>query len=318
MSVDIWNPWHGCTKCSPGCEHCYMYALDAYRGRPEWSDKVFKTNQFKYPLKKTRDGAFKLAPGWRVRTNMTSDTFHPDARPWLPAFWEIIKARPDLTFWLLTKRPENIMASLPPDWDGGYPNVVLAVTVENQDMFDKHWPVFEQVPAARKELCCAPLLSAIDIAPALRSNQISTIMAGGENYDDPRPCDLAWAFDLSRQAREHRVPFCFYESGTKPYLNGFKAFLPRKADQSALAYLLGVNYVPDPAPDFSKTYNLNHCAFCANRMLCNGCMASHGCRNCCTVPAPGGLMDVWAREDWLLANTPPAVSCLLKYFKERG
>lgn len=25
---DIWNPWHGCIKCSEGCEHCYMYFLD--------------------------------------------------------------------------------------------------------------------------------------------------------------------------------------------------------------------------------------------------------------------------------------------------
>lgn len=25
---DIWNPWHGCVKCSEGCENCYMYYLD--------------------------------------------------------------------------------------------------------------------------------------------------------------------------------------------------------------------------------------------------------------------------------------------------
>lgn len=28
---DIWNPWHGCVKCSEGCEHCYMYFLDRMR-----------------------------------------------------------------------------------------------------------------------------------------------------------------------------------------------------------------------------------------------------------------------------------------------
>lgn len=22
---DIWSPWHGCVKCSVGCQHCYMY-----------------------------------------------------------------------------------------------------------------------------------------------------------------------------------------------------------------------------------------------------------------------------------------------------
>ena len=20
---DIWNPWHGCVKCSEGCQNCY-------------------------------------------------------------------------------------------------------------------------------------------------------------------------------------------------------------------------------------------------------------------------------------------------------
>ena len=30
---DIWNPWHGCRKCSEGCAHCYMYYLDGLRGQ---------------------------------------------------------------------------------------------------------------------------------------------------------------------------------------------------------------------------------------------------------------------------------------------
>ena len=28
---DIWNPWHGCVKCSEGCQNCYMYFLDRMR-----------------------------------------------------------------------------------------------------------------------------------------------------------------------------------------------------------------------------------------------------------------------------------------------
>ncbi|MFZ2760737.1 MAG: DUF5131 family protein, partial [Trichococcus flocculiformis] len=30
---DIWNPWHGCKKVSPGCQNCYMFHLDSQRGK---------------------------------------------------------------------------------------------------------------------------------------------------------------------------------------------------------------------------------------------------------------------------------------------
>ena len=28
-----WNPWHGCIKCSEGCQNCYVYFLDRMRGK---------------------------------------------------------------------------------------------------------------------------------------------------------------------------------------------------------------------------------------------------------------------------------------------
>ena len=31
MSKLLWNPWHGCHKCSPGCLNCYVYYLDKIR-----------------------------------------------------------------------------------------------------------------------------------------------------------------------------------------------------------------------------------------------------------------------------------------------
>ena len=55
---DIWNPWHGCIKCSPGCQNCYMYVLDARRGLGYKSGIVLKTNNFDYPLKKDRKGNY--------------------------------------------------------------------------------------------------------------------------------------------------------------------------------------------------------------------------------------------------------------------
>ena len=54
---DIWNPWHGCKKCSEGCQNCYMYYLDRIHGNFE-SDKVVKTENMNYPLSRSRSGKF--------------------------------------------------------------------------------------------------------------------------------------------------------------------------------------------------------------------------------------------------------------------
>lgn len=48
---DIWNPWHGCVKCSEGCQNCYMYFLD--RVRDKSGSDIYKTKSgFDYPLQK--------------------------------------------------------------------------------------------------------------------------------------------------------------------------------------------------------------------------------------------------------------------------
>ncbi|MDE6287246.1 MAG: phage Gp37/Gp68 family protein, partial [Muribaculaceae bacterium] len=44
---DIWNPWHGCTKISEGCRHCYMYFLD--RRRDKDGSDIYRTQSFNYP-----------------------------------------------------------------------------------------------------------------------------------------------------------------------------------------------------------------------------------------------------------------------------
>lgn len=46
-----WNPWHGCTKISPGCYHCYVYRRDSEFGKD--ASLVTKTKAFDLPIKKT-------------------------------------------------------------------------------------------------------------------------------------------------------------------------------------------------------------------------------------------------------------------------
>lgn len=285
---DIWNPWHGCKKYSEGCQNCYMYALDQRRGVERPSDEIYKTRGMDYPLKKDRHRQYKVRPGERLRVNMTSDTFLPEAAQWLPEMWKIIRTRRDVAFWLLTKRVPYIAPNLPPDWGPtGYPNVMLNMTAENQRTFDERWPIFEKIPAQAKGICCAPLLSAIDLTPALASGQIAEISAGGENYDNPRPCDYDWYRSLSEQCAKYDVPFYWYESGTKLIKDGTLYNIWNKPTQGRIAGMSGLCR-PGPRPNLILTsledghvltpeechepmYNPEHCLFCGNKGMCNGC-----------------------------------------------
>lgn len=101
---DIWNPWHGCVKCSEGCRHCYMYFLDGQRGKN--GAEIYRTKTgFRYPLSRDRAGNYKVQSGEQLRVCMTSDFFLEEADPWRREAWEIIDQRRDVVFFLLTKRP---------------------------------------------------------------------------------------------------------------------------------------------------------------------------------------------------------------------
>ncbi len=132
-----WNLWHGCTKYSEGCANCYMYALDKIRKVPERSSVITKTGSFRKPLEKNRSGQYKIPAGYCLRVNMTSDTFLEEADLWRDEMWKMIRSRPDVRFYLSTKRVPRIAENLSDDWGDGYENVELNITCENQQAFDE-------------------------------------------------------------------------------------------------------------------------------------------------------------------------------------
>ena len=97
---DIWNPWHGCIKKSEGCQNCYMMYLDKIHQNKEKG--IFKTAMLEYPLKKNRDGSFKIKSGELIRVCMTSDFFLEEADKWRNNVWKVIKKRSDVIFYILT------------------------------------------------------------------------------------------------------------------------------------------------------------------------------------------------------------------------
>ena len=160
---DIWNPWHGCTKISPGCKYCYVYRQDEMYGADISSSLCRKTGNFNLPLKKKRDGSFKIPEGRIVFTCFTSDFLLEDADPWRGECWEMMRMRQDLMFYFFTKRIDRLEKCLPREWGEGFDNVIIGCTVENRGMSDYRLPIFKSLPIKHKSIIVAPMLEHMDI-----------------------------------------------------------------------------------------------------------------------------------------------------------
>ena len=152
MSVS-WNPWHGCQRVSEGCRECYVYRQDAAWQKD--GGHVVKTTAFSLPVRRSRDGRWKIPAGEMVFTCFTSDFLLAEADVWRREAWEMIRLRRDLHFMFFTKRIDRLSECLPGDWGAGYEHVTIGCTVENQRMADYRLPIFQKLPISHKIIVCA-------------------------------------------------------------------------------------------------------------------------------------------------------------------
>ena len=246
-----WNPWHGCRRYSEGCKFCYMFVLDRAHHVPESSTEIVRTKMFGKPLEMTRKGWYKIPSGYTLRVNMTSDTFLEEADGWRTEMWSIIRRRPDVIFYILTKRVPRIMECLPEDWGEGYENVDLNMTCETQRAFDERWPIFRDIPARHKGIRStsgrlqgknlAPMLSEIDITPALASGQIENVNLGGEGFGGDRPCHYEWIRRVSDDCTKYRVNFTVNAIGSHFVKDGRTYHIDSQQEQARQAYRSGLS-----------------------------------------------------------------------------
>lgn len=233
-----WNPWHGCHKISPGCQHCYVYRMDANYGRD--SSVVTQTAAFRLPVQKKRNGEYKIPPGELVYTCFSSDFFVPDADPWRKEAWEMIAQRRDLHFLMITKRIDRLSICLPEDWGEGYEHVTICCTVENQDRADYRLPIYREAPIRHKIIICEPLLERINLRPYL-GPWVEELVAGGESGNDARPCDFDWILDLRGQCIKEEIPFHFKQTGARLIKDGHMYRIQRQYQHSQ-AEKAGIDY----------------------------------------------------------------------------
>lgn len=238
MSV-IWNLWHGCIKISEGCKNCYVFRRDALYDID--SKNVYKTQNFNLPLKKKRDGSYKILAGEHVWTCFTSDFFIEEADNWREDAWKMIKHRKDLTFSIATKRIDRVLQCLPDDWDLGYDNVRLLCSVENQKQAELRLPAFKQLPFKDKSIICEPLLGSINLIELLKGDWIEQVIVGGESGDYARVCDYDWVLEIRNACLVNNVSFVFKQTGALFVKDGKSYKIERKL-QSSQARKAGINF----------------------------------------------------------------------------
>ena len=287
---DIWNPWHGCKKCSEGCQNCYMYYLDSIHG--EDGGNIYRTKTgFRYPLSKFKDGGYKVKSGEMLRVCMTSDFFLEEADPWREEAWKIIYQRPDVKFFLLTKRPERVADHLPWNWGNGWENVMFNVTCENQRRADERIPILLALPFKHKGVMCAPFIGPVSIRKYLPYGQIEQVCCDGENYDGARPCHYEWVKQLHDECAEYNVTFTFCGTGRRFVKDG-KLYKLEGSVQSEQAAKSGLSFQGKPI-EFRLTdewgqpidagsqyipYFGEKCLRCGMKPICNGCSQCGKCK----------------------------------------
>lgn len=189
-----WNPVTGCTKVSPGCDHCYAETFaERWRGVPghhfeRGFDPMTRPARLRQPLR-------WRAPR-RVFVNSMSDLFHtavPDE--FIARVFAVMLAADRHTFQVLTKRHARLHTlirrpafrdlvitlaiadyGLDPDraesprWP--LPNVWLGVSAENHKWAGTRVPALLDTPAAVRFVSAEPLLGPVDLTPWLKRPQI--------------------------------------------------------------------------------------------------------------------------------------------------
>ena len=195
-----WNPWIGCKKISPACQHCFIGQFNKV--------ERFQLNP---PL------LLDSPKGQVIITCLESDFFIEEADDFRQEAWDAIKKHPEQIFLIITKRVERIQQCLPKDWGDGYENVVLSLTVETQELVDYRIPLFLSIPCKHKWLSCCPLIEPLDISKYLTDSQIEFVETCGEMGCDNviRPTYYEWVKQLSDQCKNANVRFSFMKLGQK-------------------------------------------------------------------------------------------------------
>lgn len=210
------NPWIGCQKVSPACDHCYAETLATTRLGVEWGPGATR--------RRTAPGNWSKPHRWnryaaeagvtlKVFCASLADVFDNAVDDqWRRDLAALIIQTPNLIWMLLTKRIGNARKFLESMFPDGVPeNVALGVTIANQEEADRDLPralaIKQGLGIRRLFLSMEPLLGPVDLTRFLAG--VDLVIVGGESGRGARSMPDDWALQIKRRCEQARVPFHF-------------------------------------------------------------------------------------------------------------
>lgn len=223
------NPWIGCQKVSPACDHCYAEELATNRLGVEWGPGAAR--------RRTKPGNWSKPPRWNriaqeagerltvfcasladVLDNAVDDQWRADLAA-------LIIATPWLDWLILTKRIGNARAMLESMFPDGVPdNVSLGVTICNQAEADRDLPKAISVKAGlgikRIFVSAEPLLGPLSSLGRYLPF-IDLLIVGGESGRQARSMPDEWVDEIFQSCLDARTPFHFKQQSQADYPRTF-------------------------------------------------------------------------------------------------
>ena len=243
------NPWEGCQKVGPGCDHCYAETRNArFAGgiAINWGPDALRRRtspaNWRKPLQwNAAHAEFFAEHGRRQRVFCASlaDVFDNVVYPmWRVDLFDLISKTPNLDWLLLTKRIGNagsmirdVLGSIMRDereWP--WPNVWLGATIVNQEEADRDIPKLLATAARVRFLSMEPLLGAVDLRLDARNDlarwdglgrdlplrRIDWVIVGGESGPKARACDIQSIRGIVKQCKAAGVAVHIKQLGAQP------------------------------------------------------------------------------------------------------
>lgn len=206
-----WNPVRGCTKITPGCDHCYAETFaERFRGVPG------------HPYEQGFDLRLvpeKLAEPLRWKTpkmifvNSMSDLFHKDVpEEYVEAVCRTMERANWHTYQVLTKRSSRMrnMLQTSLQFAARLRHIWWGVSVEDRAHGLPRVEHLREAPAAVRFLSVEPLLEDLG---EVNLEGIHWVIVGGESGPRARPMQKEWVLSIRDQCERARVPFFFKQWG---------------------------------------------------------------------------------------------------------